>query len=72
MQKWTDSLRKNISFVLLTPTDDRSTADAPLIRAVIELLELAPPISTRGGLTGKTFSGCSEIAICRRSASSAT
>ena len=43
MQKWVGSLKKNISFVLLAPTDDRSTADAPLSRAVIELLEFGAP-----------------------------
>ena len=53
MQKWVGSLKKNISFVLLAPTDDRSTADAPLSRAVIELSGVGTPeigrAATRAG-----------------------
>ncbi|HLN06277.1 MAG TPA: AAA family ATPase, partial [Acidimicrobiales bacterium] len=43
MKTWAQSLRGNIDFELLTATDDRATADAPLTRAVIELLERGDP-----------------------------
>ena len=37
------SLRGNVGFVLLTATDDRKTAGAPLTRAAIDLLERGDP-----------------------------
>ena len=43
MERWARSLQGNFSFVLLTATDDRATANAPLARAVIELLERGDP-----------------------------
>src|SRR5271157_4342824 len=43
MKTWAQSLKGNIDFELLTATDDRPTADAPLTRAVIELLERGGP-----------------------------
>jgi hypothetical protein len=43
MKTWAQSLRGNIDFELLTATDDRATANAPLTRAVIELLECGDP-----------------------------
>ncbi len=43
MERWAQSLRGNIGFELLTATDDRATANAPLARAVIELLEQGDP-----------------------------
>ena len=43
MKTWAQSLRGNIDFELLTATDDRATANAPLTRAVIELLERGDP-----------------------------
>jgi hypothetical protein len=43
MEAWAQSLRGSIDFELLTATDDRSAANAPLTRAVIELLERGDP-----------------------------
>ena len=43
MERWAQSLRGNIGFELLTATDDRATANAPLARAIIELLEQGDP-----------------------------
>ena len=43
MERWAQSLRGNLGFELLTATDDRATANAPLARAVIELLERGDP-----------------------------
>ena len=43
MKAWAQSLRGNIDFELLTATDERATANAPLTRAVIELLERGDP-----------------------------
>ena len=43
MERWAQSLQGNFSFELLTATDDRATANAPLARAVIELLERGDP-----------------------------
>ena len=43
MERWAQSLRGNIGFELLTAADDRATANAPLARAVIELLEKGDP-----------------------------
>jgi tetratricopeptide (TPR) repeat protein len=43
MERWAQSLRGNIGFALLTATDDRTTADAPLARAAIDFLEHGDP-----------------------------
>ncbi len=43
MERWAQSVRGNIGFELLTATDDRATANAPLARALIELLEKGDP-----------------------------
>jgi hypothetical protein len=43
MERWAQSLRGNIGFELVTAADDRATANAPLARAVVELLEKGDP-----------------------------
>ena len=53
MERWARSMEGNFSFVLLTPTDDRVTANAPLTRAVIELLERGAPEAEGRRLYGR-------------------
>jgi tetratricopeptide (TPR) repeat protein len=43
MERWAQSLGGNFGFELLTATDDRKTANAPLARAIIEIIKHGDP-----------------------------